>query len=100
MKRLAIRIVAFGLLGFVASVFALQTDWHAGPRRNFRTGMFMLEYPAPSQNTVWTFFPITRWGVWEITTGNVGPESAGKFGEVAAERMAEEQEVPSWSVMR
>src|SRR5436190_562469 len=105
MKRLAMRLMIFGLLGLATTVImswviALETDAKTGPRRNFRTGAFMLEFPAPAQHTTWTFFPITRWGALQITSGNVGSESTIGSTRIFVERLAEDQEVPSWSVMR
>lgn len=106
MSRLAIRLLAFGLLGLLTTivvcwVLSLRTDWRTGPRRNFGTGLFMLEFPAPAQNTTWTFFPITQWGVLQISAGNSGPDVPGNdSGYPPAERMAEDHEVPTWSVMR
>ena len=75
MARLLVRIVIFGAMGLLTTValawaIALRTDWHAGPRWNFGSGMYMLEYPAPHQNTTWTFFPVTGWGVLQITEGD------------------------------
>ena len=105
MKRFAKRFAIFGLLGLITTVLmawavAIRTDAMTGPRRNFRTGMFMLEFPAPAQHTTWTFFPITRWGALQITSGNVGPEEIIGSTTIIVERLAEDQEVPSWSVMR
>src|SRR5262245_49575628 len=105
MRRVAIRVLAYGALGLMTTVivswcFALKTNWMTGPRRNFRNGLFMLEFRSPEQNTTWTFFPITQWGVMQLSAGNSGPDDSANPVTLPAERMAEEQEVPKWSVMR
>jgi len=105
MKPLFKSIAVFLLLGFVTTVavawgLAISSDVNGAPRMNFRNGFGMTEYFSPQQGTAWVFNSARSTGLMHITSANHGPHPGDGSGSIAADHVALQHDIPSWSVMR